>query len=188
MLRCLSAATRPSIALANRNGAYLSTSCPSLAEGKKFRDTVQIDTKLAVLPTEVMKQRQQYLESKITVSAKENLIPLNGVPEEHVKSRRVRIYKPAKNAMQSGTNNIQHWEMEFDTRQRWENPCMGWTSSGDPLSNLKLNFNSPSEAINLCEKNGWAWYLDEAKINKPERPKSYGVNFSWNKRTRVSTK
>lgn len=110
------------------------------------------------------------------------------MPEEHVKGRRVRIYKPAKNAMQSGTNNIQHWELEFDTRQRWENPCMGWSSTGDPLSNLKLSFNSPNEAINICEKNGWTWYLDEGKIDKPERPKSYGVNFSWNKRTRVSTK
>lgn len=30
--------------------------------------------------------------------------------------------------MQSGTNNIQRWEMEFETRERWENPLMGWSS------------------------------------------------------------
>lgn len=36
---------------------------------------------------------------------------------------------PAKNAMQSGTDNIGQWEMEFDTRERWENPLMGWAST-----------------------------------------------------------
>ena len=43
--------------------------------------------------------------------------------------RRVRIYQTAKNAMQSGTDNVGKWQMEFDTRQRWENPLMGWTST-----------------------------------------------------------
>lgn len=33
--------------------------------------------------------------------------------------------------MQSGTNNIGHWEMEFETRERWENPLMGWSSRSD---------------------------------------------------------
>lgn len=54
---------------------------------------------------------------------------LSGVPEEHIKNRRVRIYIPPKNVMQSGTNNISGWQIEFDTRERWENPLMGWTST-----------------------------------------------------------
>lgn len=54
---------------------------------------------------------------------------ISGVPDEHIKSRRVRIFVPAKNAMQSGTDSIQLWKMEFDTRDRWENPLMGWASS-----------------------------------------------------------
>ena len=78
--------------------------------------------------------------------------------------------------------------MEFDNRQRWENPLMGWTSTGDPLSNMKVVFKSPEEAIEHCEKNGWCWFLDTPKIEKPVRPKNYGLNFSWNRRTRVSTK
>lgn len=117
-----------------------------------------------------------------------DISPITGVPEEHVKTRRVRIYQPPKNAMQSGTNNIHHWEMEFDTRQRWENPLMGWTSTGDPLSNMKIEFSSPEEAIEHCEKNGWIWYLDVPKTQKNEKPKNYGANFHWNRRTRVSTK
>lgn len=90
--------------------------------------------------------------------------------------------------MQSGTNNIHHWEMEFDNRQRWENPLMGWTSSGDPLSNMKVQFKSPEEAIEHCEKNGWSWFIDEVKEVRQFKPKSYGDNFSWNRRTRVTTK
>lgn len=58
-----------------------------------------------------------------------DLSPISGVPTEHIVSRRVRIYIPPKNAMQSGTNNIQNWEMQMDNRERWENPLMGWTSS-----------------------------------------------------------
>lgn len=54
---------------------------------------------------------------------------LSGVPEEHIKSRRVRIYIPPKNVMQSGTNNISGWQIEFDNRERWENPLMGWAST-----------------------------------------------------------
>lgn len=51
------------------------------------------------------------------------------MPEEQIKSRKVRIYEPPKNCMQSGTNNIGHWEMDFDTKERWENPLIGWCST-----------------------------------------------------------
>lgn len=57
------------------------------------------------------------------------ITPVTGVPEEHIKTRLVRIFKPAKNPMQSGTFNTRKWKMEFETRQRWENPLMGWASS-----------------------------------------------------------
>lgn len=60
---------------------------------------------------------------------KVDLSPVTGVPEEHIKGRLVRIYEPPKNAMQSGTDNIGHWELDFDTRERWENPLMGWSST-----------------------------------------------------------
>ena len=54
---------------------------------------------------------------------------LSGVPDEHTHDRRVRIYIPAKNAMQSGTYGTRRWRIEFDTRERWENPLMGWAST-----------------------------------------------------------
>ncbi|KOB51913.1 NADH:ubiquinone dehydrogenase [Operophtera brumata] len=150
------------------------------------KEAPKIENETLLTPEEA--RHKSALESTISVPTKVDLSPISGVPEEHVKNRRVRIYQPPKNAMQSGTNNIHHWEMEFDTRQRWENPLMGWTSTGDPLSNMKLQFSNPNEAIEHCEKNGWTWYLDVPKTEKEYKPKNYGLNFSWNRRTRVSTK
>ncbi|CAH6787665.1 Ndufs4 [Phodopus roborovskii] len=92
--------------------------------------------------------------------AKLDITTLTGVPEEHTKTRKVRIFVPARNNMQSGVNNTKKWKLEFDTRERWENPLMGWASTYD---------------------------VEEKKVPKP-KSKSYGANFSWNKRTRVSTK
>lgn len=60
--------------------------------------------------------------------------------------------------------------------------------SGDPLSNMQVNFNSKEEAVEHCEKNGWKWFVDSEENPKPKRVKNYGVNFSWNRRTRTSTK
>lgn len=112
---------------------------------------------------------------------------ITGVPEEHVKNRLVHIFMPAKNAMQSGTENIGHWMIEFETRERWENPLMGWSSTGDPLSNLKVEFKTQQDAIDFCEKNGWKWML-QLEQPKTTKLRPYAQNFSWNKRTRVSTK
>lgn len=53
---------------------------------------------------------------------------------------------------------------------------------------MQVEFNSKEEAIAHCEKNGLRWFLDEGTAPKKERVKNYGVNFAWNKRTRVSTK
>jgi len=123
----------------------------------------------------------------ITVDEKVDLTPITGVPEEHVKTRMVRIFVPAANAMQSGTWNTRRWRMEFDERERWENPLIGWSSTGDPLSNTEVNFMSKEDAIAFCEKNGWSWFVEEQK--KPTfKRKSYGANFAWDKRTRTSTK
>ncbi|XP_044746542.1 NADH dehydrogenase [ubiquinone] iron-sulfur protein 4, mitochondrial [Coccinella septempunctata] len=151
------------------------------------RDAKPIKKELALLMPEELEQRKK-LAGYITVDEKTDISPVTGVPEEHVKERCVRIYMPSKNAMQSGTNNLGHWEIDFDNRERWENPLMGWCSTGDPLSNMKVQFGSPQEAIEYCEKNGWQWYVQESKLDKPVKPKSYGINFSWNKRTRTSTK
>ncbi|XP_012273322.1 NADH dehydrogenase [ubiquinone] iron-sulfur protein 4, mitochondrial [Orussus abietinus] len=132
-------------------------------------------------------QYRQKLRGDIAIPVPENVGIVSGVPEEHIKTRKVRIYQPAKSAMQSGTNNIDFWQIDFDTRERWENPLMGWCSTGDPMSNMKVDFQSPEEAIEHCQKMGWDYYIQKPNRSQP-KPRTYGMNFSWNKRTRVSTK
>ncbi|XP_033750451.1 NADH dehydrogenase [ubiquinone] iron-sulfur protein 4, mitochondrial-like [Pecten maximus] len=128
-------------------------------------------------------------EEELRIIVKENtdISSLTGVPEEHIKTRHVRIFCPARNAMQSGSFNTNRWRIEFDNRERWENPCMGWVSTGDPLSNMNVDFISAEDAAVFCEKNGWSFSIDQKQVST-FKPKSYGANFSWDKKTRVSTK
>ncbi|XP_047536002.1 NADH dehydrogenase [ubiquinone] iron-sulfur protein 4, mitochondrial [Vanessa atalanta] len=189
MFKALSATTRLSRTTLSRALPSFSTSSARLATEDPFskKEAPIIDNETVLALPEEIKEKTVH-DATISVSTKVDVSPITGVPEEHIKTRRVRIYQQPKNAMQSGTSNIHHWEMEFDTRQRWENPLMGWTSTGDPLSNMKIQFATPDEAIEHCEKNGLIWYLDVPKVQKELKPKNYGLNFSWNRRTRVSTK
>jgi len=123
----------------------------------------------------------------ITVEGKEDHSLISGMPEEHTLERQVKIFKPAKNPMQSGTAGIKRWKIEFDTRERWENNLMGWSSSGDPLSNMQLDFATKEEAVAFAEKNSWDYVLEDPKERAP-KTKSYALNFAWNKRSRKSTK
>lgn len=123
----------------------------------------------------------------ITVEGKNDVATTSGVPEEHLTTRYVRVYRPAKSAMQSGTAGVRRWRIEFETRERWENNLMGWASSGDPLSNMIVDFASKEEAVAFVEKHGWDYWVEDPKERSP-KVKSYALNFAWNKRTRKSTK
>lgn len=78
---------------------------------------------------------------------------INGVPPS-ISRRTVRVYRPAKTAMQSGTQGMESWKLDFDTQQRWENPLMGWASSGDPVQSLQIKFTSKEDAITFAERHG----------------------------------
>ena len=56
---------------------------------------------------------------------------------------RARIYKPAKNAMQSGKARTKQWVLEYEPESpRTIDPLMGWTSSSDTQSQVRLRFES----------------------------------------------
>ncbi|KAI6655902.1 hypothetical protein LOD99_1636 [Oopsacas minuta] len=126
------------------------------------------------------------LTETITLDTPVSLKELNGLPPNHV-SRYVVISKPARCTMQSGTEGTHNWRIEFETQQRWENPVMGWASTGDPLSNMVLDFSSKEAAMNFAVENGWKYKVKEPAVVLP-RKKSYAANFSWNKKTRVTNK
>ena len=90
--------------------------------------------------------------------------------------RKAKIYKPAKTAMQSGKRNTKNWILEFDTLNTTINPLMGWESSKDTMSEVRLEFTTKDEAINYAKKNNIDYYIVE-----PQKPKlikkSYSDNF-----------
>lgn len=60
---------------------------------------------------------------------------------------------------------------------------------GDPLSNISMtmDFASKEDAIRYCETNNLNYEVIEPN-ERIIKPKSYAENFSWNKRTRVTSK
>ena len=91
--------------------------------------------------------------------------------------KKAKIYKPSKTAMQSGTKKYDKWIIEFITENTGINPLMGWESSTDTYSELKLEFNSKDLAIEYAKKNKINYELIEPKIRKINK-KSYADNFT----------
>jgi hypothetical protein len=61
---------------------------------------------------------------------------------------RARIYRPAKNAMQSGKARTKQWLLEYEPETaRTIDPLMGWTSSRDMRQQLCLEFDTAEEAV-----------------------------------------
>ena len=75
-----------------------------------------------------------------------------------------RIYKPARTAMQSGTAKTHSWLLEYEPEApRVVEPLMGWTSSTDMKSQIRLRFPTREEAIAYCERKGIAYQVSEPK-------------------------
>ena len=91
--------------------------------------------------------------------------------------KKAKIYKPSKTAMQSGIKKFDKWIIEFITEKPGINPLMGWESSTDTNSELKLEFSSKELAIEYAKKNKINFELIEAKIRKIVK-KSYADNFT----------
>ena len=91
--------------------------------------------------------------------------------------RKAKIYKPNKSAMQSGLGKTNHWILEYEVDDPTKNPLMGWESSSDTFSELKLEFSTKELAIEYAKKNKISFELIEPKIRKIIK-KSYADNFT----------
>ena len=90
-----------------------------------------------------------------------------------------RIYKPARTAMQSGTAKTKSWVLEFEPEApRVVEPLMGWTSSTDMKSQIRLRFATREEAVAYCEREGIAYQVIEPK-EPVRRAISYADNFAF---------
>ncbi len=92
-----------------------------------------------------------------------------------------RIYRPARTAMQSGTAKTERWLLEYEPEQpRQIEPLMGWTSSGDMKSQLKLWFDSEADAVAYATRNGIPYRVE--KPNEPaRRTVAYSDNFKFSR-------
>ena len=90
--------------------------------------------------------------------------------------KKAKIYKPSKTPMQSGLKKFEKWVIEFITEKPGTNPLMGWESSTDTYSELKLEFNSKDLAIEYAKKNKIEFDIIETKKKKIIK-KSYSDNF-----------
>ena len=86
------------------------------------------------------------------------------------------IYIPNKNPMQSGTAKNNKWILEFETKDPTNNPLMGWESSSDTYTELRLEFSTQELAVNYAKKKKIDFELIESKKRKTVK-KSYADNF-----------
>ncbi|KQZ99662.1 ETC complex I subunit [Mesorhizobium sp. Root157] len=94
-----------------------------------------------------------------------------------------RIFSPAKTAMQSGKSKTGYWVLEFDPEQpRKIDPLMGYTTSGDMKSQIRLSFETREEAVAYAEGQGLSYRVEEPKEPK-RRQISYSDNFRYDRHT-----
>ena len=78
--------------------------------------------------------------------------------------------------MQSGLAKTDKWILEYDTKDPTNNPLMGWESSSDTYTELRLEFSSKELAINYAKKKKIDFELIEPRKRKTVK-KSYADNF-----------
>jgi len=95
-----------------------------------------------------------------------------------------RIYKPARNAMQSGDAKTKLWVLEYASDKAREiDPLMGWTSSSDTQSQVRLRFPTKEAALDYAKEHGIEAVVQEPQKRKPNiRAGGYGENFATKRR------
>ncbi len=90
-----------------------------------------------------------------------------------------RIFKPARNAMQSGRANVERWVLEYEPESAPEaDPLMGYTSSVDMRRQVHLEFDTCELAIAYAERNGIPYQVLEAQ-ERVTKAQSYSDNFRF---------
>ena len=97
---------------------------------------------------------------------------------------RAWIYQPARTAMSSGQGKTKFWFLEFAASSPREvDPLMGWTSSSDTQSQVRLKFDSKEAALDYARENGIEATVQEPHKRKTNvRPRGYAENFAVDRR------
>ena len=93
-----------------------------------------------------------------------------------------RIFRPAKNAMQSGKAKTREWMLSFaPSSARLPDPLMGWQQTGDMNGQVELYFDTQDEAVAYAQKHGIAFEVLPEKVQK-KIIKAYADNFAFNRK------
>ena len=88
-----------------------------------------------------------------------------------------RIYRPTKSATQSGAGRTKRWHFVYTpATPRGHDPLMGWVSSDDMKSQIRLTFDTKEEAVAYADRNSIAYVIEEPKP-AVRRTISYSDNF-----------
>lgn len=93
-----------------------------------------------------------------------------------------RIYRPTRTAMQSGKAKTRDWMLVYEPEQpKRVEPLMGYTSSGDMLSQLRLSFETREQAVEYAERNDIPYRVEEPKETRRSKI-AYADNFRYDRR------
>ena len=93
----------------------------------------------------------------------------------------VRIYRPAKSAMQSGRSNTRDWVLEFEPSDSLQtDPLMGWSGSHDTTGQLQVRFPSKEDAVAYAKRRGLSFRVQEPR-ERVVKPRAYADNFAYHR-------
>jgi NADH dehydrogenase (ubiquinone) Fe-S protein 4 len=65
-----------------------------------------------------------------------------------------RLVREQSNCFQKRVCLLTARLLKFEPTPKWSNPLMGWTSTRDPLSQVKLQFSSEEQAVEYAKRQG----------------------------------
>ena len=97
---------------------------------------------------------------------------------------RARLYQPAKTAMSSGRGKTRGWVLEFAPESAREvDPLMGWTSSTDTQSQVRMTFDTREAAEDYAREHGVEVVARDPRGRALNvREGGYGENFATGRR------
>ncbi|MER9328510.1 NADH dehydrogenase ubiquinone Fe-S protein 4 [Mesorhizobium sp. M0587] len=128
----------------------------------------------------------------------ENLVPANDnrgrAPSfgrsEFPRDAVARIYKPCRSVMTSGRARSKGWRLMFERRTApIIEPLMGYTGSGDTLTQVELDFPTAQAAIDYAERQGLAYTVqgnpaaEKSRVESSDAEKRLqaGADLVWNR-------
>jgi hypothetical protein len=93
----------------------------------------------------------------------------------------VRIFQPAKSAMQSGRAVLDRWILEYaPAAPKTADPLMGWVGSADTVGQIRLTFASRDEAVAFARRHGLDFEVEELQARRVW-PKNYADRFRYDR-------